>query len=726
MVKRRRDSLDIEEVEQLPPRVRRVIKYQESDDDASLESDDLGASDLDQQMESDEVNEHVVNGDLSETDKNGSLLVTLPIGRDKAREIEVVDGQGSHPHSQAEEEGSEKEGSDNDNDREENIIQAQLKQEMKEAQEDKDNHDIIPRSRVGRKSVVNDEDEYVEDEEDSNEEDSPDHSSDSDVHSFDYDSGFVVDSDDNKIKRPRRSQRRGRRKLLQGTRSSSRRKNTRSRRTIASESDYSGSSDSNGNEGDDDQLNLQQELEELRDSDSADIPRRKHLRARKEINYQILPPPTNDDPMETMAVETPSHPRGGGRRGGTNGMIRRLFPTTGPFGGNDVISIFGTPAGHGMAGGVGTVDSDSSDEENAGSKFKSGPIGARKKPELADTDPLGVDMNIDFSAVGGLDNYINQLKEMVTLPLRYPEVYQRFGVTPPRGVLFHGPPGTGKTLMARALAASASSEGKKITFFMRKGADCLSKWVGEAERQLRILFEEAKNQQPSIIFFDEIDGLAPVRSSKQEQIHASIVSTLLALMDGMDNRGQVIVIGATNRPDSVDSALRRPGRFDREFYFPLPDLEARKKIISIHTKKWNPPVEPNFINHIAQLTKGYGGADLRALCTEAALNAIQRRYPQIYTSNKKLLIDASLIDVAPVDFLKSYEKIIPSSARSTSSGAVPLPTRIEPLLGKTFENISKKLDHILPRQKKLTALEEAMFENNDLSFSHQERVRGGL
>lgn len=151
----------------------------------------------------------------------------------------------------------------------------------------------------------------------------------------------------------------------------------------------------------------------------------------------------------------------------------------------------------------------------------------------------------------------------------------------------------------------------KIAFFMRKGADVLSKWVGEAERQLRLLFEEAKNSQPSIIFFDEIDGLAPVRSSKQDQIHASIVSTLLALMDGMDGRGQVIVIGATNRPDAVDPALRRPGRFDREFYFPLPNLEARRKILEINTKKWDPPIQEEFLDELAHITKGYGGADLR-------------------------------------------------------------------------------------------------------------------
>jgi SpoVK/Ycf46/Vps4 family AAA+-type ATPase len=149
---------------------------------------------------------------------------------------------------------------------------------------------------------------------------------------------------------------------------------------------------------------------------------------------------------------------------------------------------------------------------------------------------------------------------------------------------------------------------------MRKGADCLSKWVGEAERQLRLLFEEAKKSQPSIIFFDEIDGLAPVRSSKQDQIHASIVSTLLALMDGMDGRGQVIVIGATNRPDAIDPALRRPGRFDREFYFPLPNFDARKKILEIMTKQWeNWKGEKGEASRVqlAKLTKGYGGADLR-------------------------------------------------------------------------------------------------------------------
>jgi SpoVK/Ycf46/Vps4 family AAA+-type ATPase len=181
---------------------------------------------------------------------------------------------------------------------------------------------------------------------------------------------------------------------------------------------------------------------------------------------------------------------------------------------------------------------------------------------------------------------------------------------------------------------------------MRKGADCLSKWVGEAERQLRLLFEEAKNSQPSIIFFDEIDGLAPVRSSKQDQIHASIVSTLLALMDGMDGRGQVVVIGATNRPDAIDPALRRPGRFDREFYFPLPGVEAREKILSIMTKGWHGwsgDEGKESLRGLAKMTKGYGGADLRVSCScdrsstwlmdLSCLGVVHRSLPQCHSTS---------------------------------------------------------------------------------------------
>jgi len=161
-------------------------------------------------------------------------------------------------------------------------------------------------------------------------------------------------------------------------------------------------------------------------------------------------------------------------------------------------------------------------------------------------------------------------------------------------------------------------------------------------------------------------------------------------MDGMDGRGQVIVIGATNRPDSIDPALRRPGRFDREFYFPLPSTEARRAILDIHTKGWDPPLASSFKDEVANLTKGYGGADLRALCTEAALNAVQRRYPQIYKSNEKLQIDPQTINVTAKDFMISVKNMVPSSERSA----------IENLVAQT-----------LPQKKRLTALQEAEFED---------------
>ncbi|KAG0380541.1 hypothetical protein BGX24_007571 [Mortierella sp. AD032] len=330
-------------------------------------------------------------------------------------------------------------------------------------------------------------------------------------------------------------------------------------------------------------------------------------------------------------------------------------------------------------------------------------IAARTGGQMADTDPLAIGKSVDFSKVGGLDHHVKSLKEMVILPLLYPEVYTRFQMMPPRGVLFHGPPGTGKTLLARALASSCSTETQKVAFFMRKGADCLSKWVGEAERQLRLLFEEAKAWQPSIIFFDEIDGLCPVRSSKQEQIHASIVSTMLALMDGLDGRGQVIVIGATNRIDAIDPALRRPGRFDRELYFPLPNEAARRAIIDINTCGWVPALDEGFKDELARITTRYCGADIKALCTEAALKAIRRRYPQIYESNEKLLIDTASIVVEEVDMLKSAKAMVPASYRVTGATASPLPATIKPLLQDQFDKICKAVDRLFPTKNKATS-----------------------
>ncbi|KAL6975434.1 hypothetical protein U1Q18_024229 [Sarracenia purpurea var. burkii] len=232
-----------------------------------------------------------------------------------------------------------------------------------------------------------------------------------------------------------------------------------------------------------------------------------------------------------------------------------------------------------------------------------------------------------WESVAGLQDVIQCMKEVVILPLLYPEFFSNMGLTPPRGVLLHGYPGTGKTLVVRALIGSCARGDKRIAYFARKGADCLGKYVGDAERQLRLLFQVAEKCQPSIIFFDEIDGLAPCRTRQQDQTHNSVVSTLLALLDGLKSRGSVIVIGATNRPDAVDPALRRPGRFDREIYFPLPSVKDRAAILSLHTRGWPKPVTGLLLTWIARRTVGFAGADLQALCTQAAIIALRRSCP---------------------------------------------------------------------------------------------------
>jgi ATPase family AAA domain-containing protein 2 len=471
----------------------------------------------------------------------------------------------------------------------------------------------------------------------------------------------------------------------------------------------------------------------------------KSLRPRdKTINYSVFIPGQAAQFEEDQGTMTPGKSRAGLH---SLGAFKPLWATAGPFGGgitsrtaaglpsggnDDDSSDEDTPQNHagrtsitGLTGiGSGLVGmtpttgamppnpfSSAHSGDPQGEKNNLGKIKSTK--DAGDIDPLGIPQDITFDAVGGLDDHINQLKEMVMLPLLYPELFQRLHVTPPRGVLFHGPPGTGKTLLARALASTMSQGGRKVTFYMRKGADALSKWVGEAERQLRLLFEDARKNQPSIIFFDEIDGLAPVRSSKQEQIHSTIVATLLALMDGMDNRGQVIVIGATNRPDSIDPAFRRPGRLDREFYFGLPDVKARRSIIEIHTKGWKPELAPEFKDQLAEITNGYAGADLRALCTEAAINAIQGTYPQVYKSDKKLIVDPNKIKVLAKDFMISVNKNVPSSQRTGKPHGSALPKRVEPLLRKPFNDISRILDKTLPTKRKRIALEEAEYDDRD-------------
>ncbi|KAE9124782.1 ATPase family AAA domain-containing protein [Phytophthora fragariae] len=368
------------------------------------------------------------------------------------------------------------------------------------------------------------------------------------------------------------------------------------------------------------------------------------------------------------------------------------------------------------------VDDDDSDGGmRRSSPWRSSKGARRGGSSRADITPVEVDRSITWDSVGGLKSHIEALKEMVMLPLLYPEFYDKYKVAPPSGVLFYGPPGTGKTLLARALANSCSVYGegeqtksskgsaspaqhskkkgrprRHVTFYMRKGADCLSKWVGEAERQLRLLFEEAKRNQPSIIFFDEIDGLAPVRSAKQDQIHASIVSTLLALMDGMDSRGRVVVIGATNRLDAIDPALRRPGRFDRELGFKLPSMNERKSMLAIHSKHWKPPLSDRFLTDLAEQTVGYCGADIKALCAEAALCSLRRVYPQVYASQDKLLINLDKVVIARSDFAKAAKKITPASHRAVSSFASPLPRAVNGLLEGQLKRVLRDVAHHFP------------------------------
>ncbi|XP_015213378.2 ATPase family AAA domain-containing protein 2 isoform X1 [Lepisosteus oculatus] len=344
---------------------------------------------------------------------------------------------------------------------------------------------------------------------------------------------------------------------------------------------------------------------------------------------------------------------------------------------------------------------------------------------LADVDPMQIDTSVRFDSIGGLSSHIASLKEMVVFPLLYPEVFERFKIQPPRGCLFYGPPGTGKTLVARVLANECSQGDRKVAFFMRKGADCLSKWVGESERQLRLLFDQAYQMRPSIIFFDEIDGLAPVRSSRQDQIHSSIVSTLLALMDGLDSRGEVVVIGATNRLDSIDPALRRPGRFDREFLFGLPDREARKEILKIHTRPWSPQPSDIFLEELADKCVGYCGADIKAVCTEAALCALRRRYPQIYSTSEKLQLDVASITITSKDFMLAMRKTVPASQRAVSSPGKALSPIVQPLLSSALESILEALHKVFPhaeqglKRKRDTDI-TANILDDDLMYSDDE------
>ncbi|XP_041268950.1 ATPase family AAA domain-containing protein 2-like [Onychostruthus taczanowskii] len=337
---------------------------------------------------------------------------------------------------------------------------------------------------------------------------------------------------------------------------------------------------------------------------------------------------------------------------------------------------------------------------------------------LTGVEQMQIDGSVQFDGVGGLSDHISSLKEMVIFPLLYPEIFERLKIEPPRGCLFYGPPGTGKTLLARALANECSQGDMRVTFFMRKGAECLSKWIGESERQLRLLFEQAYQMRPSIIFFDEIDALAPVRSNKQDQIHSSVVGTLLALMDGLTSRGEVVVIGATNRLDSIDPALRRPGRFEREFRFRLPNKEARKEIFKIHTRDWKPKPSDNLLEELAEECVGYCGADIKALCAETGLCALRHRYPQLYESRQRLQINMDSIKIKANDFSMAMQKTVPASRRVVPSPGQALSAISKPLLEDTLERILQTLQRVFPHAE--LALKKDQQQGNYVIDSDEE------
>ena len=270
---------------------------------------------------------------------------------------------------------------------------------------------------------------------------------------------------------------------------------------------------------------------------------------------------------------------------------------------------------------------------------------------------------ISYEDIGGIKDEVQKIREMVELPMRHPELFERLGIEAPKGVLIYGPPGTGKTLLAKAVASESEAN-----FIHIGGPELVSKFVGESEEKLRQLFKDAEENAPSIIFMDEIDAIAPKREEVTGEVERRMVSQLLTLMDGLKARGKVIVIGATNRPNSIDPALRRPGRFDREIELGVPDRDGRKEILQIHTRSM--PIDENdnkdgkLIDELANVTHGYTGADISSLAKEAAMKVLRRVLPKINLEDD--FIPPEILDglrVTHDDFFNALREIHPSALR---------------------------------------------------------------
>jgi len=263
-----------------------------------------------------------------------------------------------------------------------------------------------------------------------------------------------------------------------------------------------------------------------------------------------------------------------------------------------------------------------------------------------------------YEDIGGLQVEIQRVREMVELPLRHPELFQRLGIEPPKGVLLHGPPGCGKTLLARAVANESEAN-----FYSINGPEIMSKFYGESEARLREIFQQAQQNAPSIIFVDELDAIAPKREEVTGEVERRVVAQMLALMDGLSGRGNVIVIGATNRPGALDPALRRPGRFDREIEISVPDKKGRHEVLQIHTRGM-PLAADVDLNKLSAMTHGYTGADLSALGRETAMKALRRYLPQINLEEER--IPPSVLEKMEVtmdDFVGAYKEVTPTAMR---------------------------------------------------------------
>jgi transitional endoplasmic reticulum ATPase len=265
---------------------------------------------------------------------------------------------------------------------------------------------------------------------------------------------------------------------------------------------------------------------------------------------------------------------------------------------------------------------------------------------------------VTYEDIGGLTDEIKKVREMIELPLRHPEIFEKLGIEAPKGVLLYGPPGTGKTLLAKAVANESNAH-----FISISGPEIMSKFYGESEARLREIFKEAKEKSPSIIFIDEIDSIAPKREEVTGEVERRVVSQLLSLMDGLEARGKVIVISATNRPNAIDPALRRPGRFDREIEIKVPDKKGRKDILMIHTR--NMPLSDDVnLEKIAGISHGYVGADLEYLCKEAAMKCLRRLLPELNLEDEKLppeTLDKLIVNGD--DYQNALREVTPSGMR---------------------------------------------------------------